>query len=92
MRSLKNILQNVDEAGVDETIQSANTVLINLNQTLTMLDGVLTPNSPLQYNIIQVTSELEETARALRALVEMLERQPQAIIFGREEISGEEDE
>ena len=92
MRSLKNILQNVESAGVDETIQSANTVLINLNQTLTMLDGVLTPNSPLQYNIIQVTSELEETARALRALVEMLERQPQAIIFGREEISGEEDE
>lgn len=92
MRAFKNILQNVESAGVDETIKSANTVLINLNQTLTMLDGVLTPNSPLQYNIIQVTSELEETARALRALVEMLERQPQAIIFGREEISGEEDE
>lgn len=92
MRSLRQILQNVESAGIDETIKSANTVLVNLNQTLTMLDGVLTPNSPLQYNIIQVTSELEETARALRALVEMLERQPQAIIFGREEISGEEDE
>lgn len=92
MRSFKNILQNVESAGVDETIKSANTVLVNLNQTLTMLDGVLTPNSPLQYNIIQVTSELEETARALRALVEMLERQPQSLIFGREEITGEEDE
>ncbi len=83
MRSLKNILQNVESAGIDETIQSANQVLGNVDDTLKLLDQVLTPNSPLQYNIIQVTGELEETAKALRSLVEMLQRQPQAVIFGR---------
>jgi paraquat-inducible protein B len=83
MRALKNILRNVESADLEQTIKSANNVLGNVNNTLTMIDGVLTPNSPLQYNIIQVTSELEETARALRSLVQMLERQPQAIIFGR---------
>ena len=92
MRALKNILQNVESADLEETIQVANEVLGNVNNTLEMVDGVLTPNSPLQYNIIQVTSELEETARALRSLVEMLERQPQAILFGREAAPGDENE
>lgn len=92
MRSLKNILGNLETADLEQTINTANEVLGNVNKTLVMVDGVLTPNSPLQYNIIQVTSELEETARALRSLVEMLERQPQAILFGREAASGEDNE
>ncbi|MFT5663553.1 MAG: paraquat-inducible protein B [Gammaproteobacteria bacterium] len=83
MRALKNILRDIESANLDETISSANNVLGNVDNTLAMIDGVLTSNSPLQYNVIQVASELEETARALRSLVEMLERQPQSIIFGR---------
>jgi len=41
MRSLRQILQNVESAGIDETIKSANTVLVNLKQTRTRIDGVL---------------------------------------------------
>ncbi len=82
-RALKNILRSVDEIGVEKTIESANSVLQNLDGTLETLDGVLNPNSPLQYNLIQVTGELEETARSIRALVETLERQPQSLIFGK---------
>lgn len=92
MRALKNVLRDVESADIKETIISAKSMLKNLDDTLTKVDGVLTPNSPLQYNILQVTSELEETARALRSLVEMLERQPQSIIFGREPASGDENE
>lgn len=92
VRSLKNILRDVESADLSETIGAANEALKGINQTLEMVDGVLKPNSPLQYNIIEVTSELEETARALRSLLEMLERQPQAIIFGREAASGDENE
>jgi paraquat-inducible protein B len=92
MRALKNILRNVESADLEQTVKSANRVLGNVNNTLTMIDTVLTPNSPLQYNIIQVTSELEETARALRSLVQMLERQPRAIIFGRGAEEGDENE
>lgn len=92
MRALKNILRNIESADLEQTIKSANKVLGNVDNTLTMIDGVLTPNSPLQYNIIQVTSELEETARALRSMVQMLERQPQAIIFGRGAEVGDENE
>lgn len=92
VRSLKNILRDVESTDLSETIGAANEALKGINQTLEMVDGVLKPNSPLQYNIIEVTSELEETARALRSLLEMLERQPQAIIFGREAASGDENE
>lgn len=83
MRALKSILQRLDEAGIEETIKSANQVLGNVGDTLKLLDRVLNPDSPLQYNLIQVTGELEETAKSIRALVETLERRPQSLIFGR---------
>ena len=92
MRALKNILRDIESADLEETISSANNVLGNVDNTLAMLDGVLTPNSPLQYNVIQVASELEETARALRSLVEMLERQPQSLIFGQANDEGNKNE
>lgn len=84
MRSFRRILDNVEEGDVDNAIKAATDVLNHLDETLTMVDDVLEPNAPLQYNLIQVTEELEETARSVRALVETLERQPNAVIFGRQ--------
>ena len=92
MRALNGILQSLDEAGVEQTINSANTVLSRVDETLLLLNGVLHPDSPLQYNIIQVTGELEETAKSIRALVETLERRPQSLIFGRSPADGENDD
>lgn len=72
---LRNILRDIDEANVDEAIRAARDVLLQI-------DTALQPSSPLHYNMVNVTAELEETARAIRALVELLERRPQALIFG----------
>ncbi len=83
LRALRGIMQNVEEADLEQTINAATRVLQNLENTLTMVDQVLSPNAPLQYNVIQVTEELEETARAIRGLVQTLERQPNSLIFGR---------
>lgn len=88
VRALRNILRKVETADLEQTIEAANDVLVNIDSTLQMVDGVLTPNSPLQYNVIKVTSELEETARAVRALVETLQRNPQALIFGKGDAGG----
>lgn len=88
IRALKNILRDLESANLEETISSANNVLGNVDNTLAMIDGILAPNAPLQFNVIQVANELEGTARALRSLVEMLERQPQALIFGRSDDAG----
>ena len=41
------------------------------------------PDSPLQGNAIRLTQELTETAKSVKALVDMLERDPQSLIFGK---------
>lgn len=88
MASLRSILQQAEEADVGEVIRTGNRVLDNLERVLAQVDRAMEPGAPLHYNVVQLTGELEETARAIRALVELLERRPQALIFGRD---GEED-
>jgi paraquat-inducible protein B len=83
MRALSNVLRNVDEGNLDTAIVAARNVLINLQDTLGMINDILEPHSPLQHNVIKVTDELEEMSRSVRLLIETLERQPNSIIFGR---------
>ena len=88
-QSFRSIVAKLDEANLKEAIDQGHVVLEKLEETLTLTNRVLKPNSPLQYNVIKLTGELEETARSIRQLVETLERNPQAIIFGKD-IEGEE--
>ena len=83
LRALRGVLSNVEEADLDSTIAAARQALVNLQRTLTMINDVLDPHSPLQHNVIKVTDELEEMSRSIRSLVETLQRQPNAIIFGK---------
>ncbi|MFT7685568.1 MAG: paraquat-inducible protein B [Candidatus Azotimanducaceae bacterium] len=89
MRSFRGILNQLEDAGVEDTLKSANGLLENLQTTISRLNTVLDPDSPLQYNVIRVTGELEETAKAVRTIIEMLERQPQSLIFGRDNIDSD---
>jgi paraquat-inducible protein B len=84
LSSLSSILQKVDDSNLKEAINAGHVALERLDTTLEMTNRVLKPNSPLQYNVIEMTDELTETARAIRALVETLERNPQALIFGKD--------
>ncbi len=84
IRSLRNVLQDLDEGKLDQTLKAANTTLGKLDQALDLTSNVLTPSSPLQYNLTQLTAELEETARSIRNLVELLQRQPNSLLFGKD--------
>jgi len=84
MKSFRSILRKVDESNLQEAINAGHTALEKLDETLTMTSRVLEPNSPLQYSVIKMTTELEETARSIRLLVEMLEHNPQAFILGKD--------
>jgi len=90
LQAFRGILQKVDGSSLQETINSGHVVMEKITETLGTFDEtllqanrVLKPNSPLQYNIIKLTGELEETARSIRSLVDTLERHPQALIFGK---------
>jgi len=84
MHSFRGILKQLDESNLDETVKAANRVLDRLDQTLALTNRIMKPDSPLQYNLIQMTDELEETSRAIRSFVETLERRPQSLLFGRD--------
>ncbi|MDQ6992493.1 MAG: MlaD family protein [Mariprofundus sp.] len=76
--ALKNILRKFDKHAepianhIDET-------LIMANRTLTTISKQLRSGSPA----IQMTEELADTARSIRALVDMLEVTPNSIILGK---------
>jgi len=90
LQAFRGILQKIDGSNLQETINAGHVVMGKItetmgtfDETLLQVNRVLKPNSPLQYNIIKLTGELEETARSIRSLVDTLERHPQALIFGK---------
>ncbi|MBO6557690.1 MAG: MCE family protein [Pseudomonadales bacterium] len=90
IKGLRDVLANANEGNLNEAIQAARNVLVDLQTTVQLVNNVLDPHSPLQHNVIKVTDELEEMSRSIRALIETLERQPNSVIFGRKH--GEEEQ
>jgi paraquat-inducible protein B len=81
LEEVKNLSGNVNR----ETLPQINTALAELQKTLQSLDGALGSESSLTYNISTITDDLSATLRSVRSLVDYLERNPQALIFGKEE-------
>ena len=44
---------------------------------------MIAPEAPLHFQAIRLAQELVQTSRSLRSLVEMLERNPQALLLGK---------
>ena len=84
LESFKSILLKVDDSNIKEAIDAGYHALDSLSKTLDKTSRVMEPNSPIQYNLIELTNEFEETARAIRSLIETLERNPQELIFGKD--------
>lgn len=49
----------------------------------TTFDQMMNPDAPLNYHLLEVTQELSLTARAIRGLINTLERQPESLLFGK---------
>ena len=89
LKNFRSIMQKVDDSNLQEAINAGHEALDNMSATLSKTNNMLEPNSPVQYNLIKLTGELEETAKSIRSLIEILERNPQALIFGRDKAKGE---
>jgi len=88
--AFKSILRKLDQrvepitVNLEKAIGAGHQALEETRVTLGLIDEVLKPDSPIQYNFGQLTEELAETARSIRILVDLLERNPNAIIFGKD--------
>jgi paraquat-inducible protein B len=67
-----------------ETIPKVNAALVSVQEAMDGVDSTLGPDSALNYNARQVTAELSLAIRSIRSLLEYLERDPQALILGKE--------
>ncbi len=89
LAAFKSILRKVDQrveplaVTVEKAIGSGHRTLEQAQNTLGLLDEVLKPDTPLQFRLIQMTEELAEAARSIRILVDLLERNPESLIFGK---------
>jgi paraquat-inducible protein B len=72
--------------GLTETARAARAALESAQETLKNANGMMAPNSPVGYELVKTLRELSEAARALRVLADFLERNPNAILFGRNEV------
>ncbi len=89
LAGVRSIMKKVDAraepitANLEQALAAARETLEKAKSTMALVDGVLASDSPLQGNVIRLTQELAETAKSARALVEMLERDPQSLLFGK---------
>lgn len=67
-----------------ETIPKVNSALDRLEEAMDGVKATLGPDSALNYNARQVTSEMALAIRSIRSLLEYLERNPQALLLGKE--------
>ena len=89
LATFRSILQQVDQRvepiaeNLEGAIVAGHASLAKLEITLDLVNDVLQSDSPLQSRYIQMAEELADTARSIRTFVELLEHNPEAIIFGK---------
>jgi paraquat-inducible protein B len=88
--SLRSILHKLDQrvdpiaVNLEDAVREGRNALDRAQITLSLMSEVLKPDSPFQFRMIELTEELAETARSIRTLVDLLERNPNSIIFGKQ--------
>jgi len=70
---------------IDQTIIAGRAAVAQSEQTLKLINTMLDPKAPMQYRVQQMMLEVGDMARSVRVLVDLLERNPNAIIFGKKE-------
>lgn len=83
LQQIGGLAQRVDHDALPEVRQATR----ELRKTLETLQGALAGNSPLQQDARQALRGLAETVRSVKTLVDGLERNPEALLRGRRDIS-----
>lgn len=88
LKSIRTITEDLGQKTMPqvntETLPRLNGAISDLRRTLEGMDQTLGPDSALNYNVQRLSEEFVMTIRSLRSLVDYLERDPQALILGKE--------
>ena len=79
LQHTRQLVQNLD-SNVAPAIGST---LDQAQKTLLSVEGTLGKDAPLQHEMRRALKELAEAARGIRILTDYLERNPDALIFGK---------
>ncbi len=74
-------------ADLDHTVREVRTALIQTRQTMSGVEELTLPTSAVGHQLRQALAELTAAARAVHALADALEAQPNAVIFGKRQES-----
>ncbi len=72
-------------ASAEDLAAETRRTLVSLQATLDAVQGLVAPDAPLPVQLGETVTELGRAARALRGLADYLERNPNAVVFGRPE-------
>ena len=90
VNDLRSLIEGIETevlpvaANLDSTRQRAGAAAEELEATLASIRTMIEPGSPIAHQLEAALREISSAARALSALVEYLERDPSALIRGRE--------
>ncbi len=88
--AIESLTRTLDEIKVlsgdinQETMPKVNELLGKFESTIDGINTTLGPDSAINYNARVMTDELSLAIRSMRSLLEYLEEDPQALIFGKE--------
>ena len=71
-----------------ETSKATLGMMVNGQDTLTAVRVFLTPTAPIGYEFTKTLQELADAGRAIRVLANSLERNPNALLFGKKDGGG----
>ncbi|MBF0107618.1 MAG: MCE family protein [Magnetococcales bacterium] len=67
-----------------QATQAATRALASTDRLMGNLNDLADPDAPLNYRMLELTRELTLTSRAIRTFVDIMNRRPEALVFGKE--------
>lgn len=89
LKDSRGLVQQLDRrlgslsASVETTSQTAQEALVQAKDTMASVEGAISEDSSLRYDVAKTLDEIASAARAVRVLAEALERRPEALIYGK---------
>ena len=86
LKNANGLVENVDGVvtNVDRDVRAeVKTALDQVQEILTSVDDAVSDKSALRYDLATTLKELSAAARSIRLLTSYLERNPNALIYGK---------